>query len=123
MYAPASAKPSPRLPPLPSLTPGSLALLLLLAPGCDGTPRTSNPAVVDGECLSAGAGDSARDREAGTQPCCPGLARVDGFEASLLPAGKCIISKGGRSVCVACGDAICGAGENFCNCPADCPAP
>ncbi len=101
----------------------ALALSLILAPGCGETPPTNSPAVIVGDCLSAGAGDSARDRETGAQSCCPGLARVDGFEESLLPAGKCIASKGGRSICVACGDASCGVGENFCNCPTDCPAP
>lgn len=100
-------------------------LILSFGPGfgCGEKPPTAAPAATVDGCLAAGAGDTVRDREAGEQPCCPGLARVDSFEASLLSAGKCIVSKGGRSVCVACGDATCGEGENFCNCPDDCPAP
>jgi hypothetical protein len=64
--------------------------------------------------------------------CCPGLARTtivhpgDAVPSSVdgLPDGCDEGDEpGGLGVCIACGDGACGPGENFCNCPADCPRP
>ncbi len=62
--------------------------------------------------------------------CCDGLERADTLvpgnqdppEADHLPEG-CDFGKdlGSTKVCIRCGDGTCGPGENFCNCPADCP--
>jgi hypothetical protein len=50
--------------------------------------------------------------------CCPGLAPIgcDRPDAAGQCQGGCV----GASVCAACGDGVCGPGENVCNCPADC---
>jgi hypothetical protein len=44
----------------------------------------------------------------------PVLEHVDGHCVTRAPPSV--------RVCVQCGDGVCGSGENFCNCPADCPA-
>lgn len=53
--------------------------------------------------------------------CCPGLSAV----AATGPgsAGCTRIAPPSIQVCVRCGDGVCGAGENRCNCPKDCGAP
>lgn len=51
--------------------------------------------------------------------CCEGL-QVIGCAAPNAD-GMCEDCEG-ASICATCGDAECGAGENPCNCPADCPA-
>src|SRR5690606_3231757 len=62
--------------------------------------------------------------------CCEGLQRSwmvepgDQVPPELdeLPAG-CDLGPESLLICIRCGDGICGSGENFCNCPADCPRP
>ncbi len=70
-----------------------------------------------GRCVEAGGTLEGKDICA---TCCPGLTRT-GREAPMGDAGACE-DEGPPSllVCVACGDGTCGAGENPCNCPADC---
>jgi hypothetical protein len=54
--------------------------------------------------------------------CCDGLDLI-GFDA--LKNGKCIEPSGGignsSGYCTQCGNGICGANENICNCRSDCP--
>ena len=52
--------------------------------------------------------------------CCPGLSPIgcDAPNGQGLCPGGCV----GASICAQCGDGVCGAGENLCNCPRDCPA-
>jgi DNA replication protein DnaC len=62
--------------------------------------------------------------------CCDGLESVDDLvvgdaippELDSLPEG-CDRSPAPESLltCIRCGDSVCGAGENWCNCPKDCP--
>jgi len=50
--------------------------------------------------------------------CCPGLAAVGyGYP---LDDGRCFFDPYGELICLRCGDGTCTAGENICNCPADC---
>jgi hypothetical protein len=35
-------------------------------------------------------------------------------------AGECLGAWCWEPVCAACGDGVCGVGENYCSCPADC---
>jgi hypothetical protein len=59
--------------------------------------------------------------------CCPGLHRVDTATNWTPPRsdkfeGICSINiSGGIYYCLKCGDGICGANENYCNCIEDCP--
>jgi hypothetical protein len=51
--------------------------------------------------------------------CCAGLAEVfDQWE--IDPAGKCLSLDNYGYYCLKCGNGLCGAGENKCNCPQDC---
>ena len=56
----------------------------------------------------------------GALPCCAGLAAFpcDRPDANGVCPGGCA----GAVVCAACGDGVCGAGENACNCALDCGA-
>jgi len=62
--------------------------------------------------------------------CFPGRVRLadivpgNGEPNDSLPEG-CDSSRAPLSIgiCLACGDGVCGTGENYCNCPADCPRP
>lgn len=71
-----------------------------------------------GDCAAAGAGISAK---VSCSICCPGLVTISNTK---LVDGKCV---GGQfldsNFCAPCGDGVCqtSAGENPCNCPADCP--
>lgn len=51
--------------------------------------------------------------------CCEGLKGVADlyFDETI---GKCQVGGDELSVCVKCGDSVCGIGENKCNCPEDC---
>ena len=51
--------------------------------------------------------------------CCPGLVTRSSYDISS--DGECQELVGG-ALCLACGDGVCGVGEDFCNCPEDCPA-
>jgi hypothetical protein len=78
-------------------------------------------------CIGEGGkyfGDNADDNQ-----CCQGLTPVfdciaeevctaDGICESMCACPNCYCM-----VCTACGNGICGAGENWCNCEADCPKP
>ena len=52
--------------------------------------------------------------------CCQGLTPIS-CEQPI--GGECQSPLGCGSLCTHCGDDHCGTGENYCNCPADCPAP
>jgi len=50
--------------------------------------------------------------------CCEGLATVGVF--SISPNGECVITTLPGGTCANCGNGICGASEDRCNCPQDC---
>lgn len=82
------------------------------------------------DCHGEGEDYSAHVRSA---RCCSGLLSVSldlipmddyaGSDAQYYPEG-CGSARDvppDMMVCIACGDGACGAAENFCNCPDDCP--
>ena len=86
----------------------------------------------DVACVPAGGDLGGGKPVPGSVPaqCCPGLqmrfGRVLGTDVppSLNPQGdECFAEIFTPYFCVACGDGICGAGENFCRCPEDCSRP
>jgi hypothetical protein len=55
--------------------------------------------------------------------CCPGLTAVsqEEFVGAVDGGSACIRRKPvSLLICLPCGDGVCAAGENRCNCPADC---
>jgi hypothetical protein len=54
-------------------------------------------------------------------PCCPGLRMIGLIENWNPEMGVCTIKLTPLSICLKCGDGICGHGENYCNCKDDCP--
>ena len=77
------------------------------------TPSISSKAVA---CRSEG--QSFEGKSLG-EACCAGLTPVDSTYPS--PQGTCMRSAPPSvMVCARCGDGVCGTGENWCNCPADC---
>lgn len=51
--------------------------------------------------------------------CCGGLETIDTIKPDAM--GKCpVYPNYGSSYCTKCGDSICKAPENKCNCPQDC---
>jgi hypothetical protein len=72
---------------------------------------------VRGACVRAGESLEGKDICA---LCCPGLTRV-GSEKPSGDGGVCEpTAPPSVFFCAACGDDVCGDGENPCNCPADC---
>lgn len=77
-----------------------------------------------GECAEflgcTPAGDGLTSKQVCTK-CCDGLGAIP---RTKLVSGKCVddVFPGAGSLCAACGDGTCNAsaGENPCNCPADC---
>jgi len=70
------------------------------------------------DCSSACTAEGQRySIHPGSLSCCPGLSAISC--ASPDVGGNCQ-SCVGASVCTQCGNGICGAGENKCNCPSDC---
>ncbi|MBW3012451.1 hypothetical protein KY311_04650, partial [Candidatus Woesearchaeota archaeon] len=67
------------------------------------------------ECIKEG-GTRAVSPEA--PPCCSGLTAI-GCEKPD-ERGECTEACVGATFCTKCGDQVCGAGENKCNCPSDC---
>jgi hypothetical protein len=53
--------------------------------------------------------------------CCSGL-KIIGYE-NPDPNGVCRYGYGGGGYCTTCGNGVCSAGENKCNCPSDCDDP
>jgi len=51
--------------------------------------------------------------------CCEGLKEI-GCDKPDSETGECKEGCAGASFCTNCGDGVCGAGENKCNCPSDC---
>ena len=77
-------------------------------------------------CLTEGQRSTSspigREPGAAADSCCAGLTALDAHDATLMAAGRCILSKGGQFTCARCGDGHCGTGENWCNCVHDCGA-
>ena len=67
-----------------------------------------------GQCIAEGGGFDGKDSCA---LCCPGLIRGN---IACVDSPDFVAS---GFVCILCGDGVCGAAEDECNCPADCPAP
>jgi hypothetical protein len=65
-----------------------------------------------GKCVAEGA---MFDPKQLCSYCCAGLTRMNVCDGQGGPTSV--------FVCTACGDGICGLGEAYCNCPADCSAP
>jgi hypothetical protein len=93
----------------------------------DTTSDVEPRAITDATCLGQGDGwcssPVCAQPDGGIEhlPCCAGLAPVAAFDsAEIEKHGRCLINKGGRVNCVACGNGVCERGENKCNCPADC---
>jgi hypothetical protein len=63
---------------------------------------------VRGDCVTEGEDLEAKDI---CSICCPGLTRLE----------NCVGLPPSNFFCGACGNGVCGPGENTCNCPADCP--
>ena len=117
----------------------SAALLLLwLASGCGARPSesSSQPRPEESRSVAAAASASACTGEGGKlfakskeERCCAGLVRVS---AEDIPRSDYVQDDYPRGCgprpatppdlmyCLACGDGVCGLGEHFCNCPADC---
>ncbi|MBN2495322.1 MAG: hypothetical protein JXR96_12065 [Deltaproteobacteria bacterium] len=75
---------------------------------------------VDGYCqpYCGECGGEGETIAPGDPICCPGL--VSGMIAEIDTTGDCTPIPGGM-VCIDCPSGACGPGENFCNCPDDCP--
>jgi hypothetical protein len=102
---------------------------------CEGVPRSPSGSAMCfqygglyGDCRAAGELYEGKVLCAG---CCDGLERSSMVEPGDevppeldgLPEGCDETAPPSILVCIRCGDGICGAGENFCNCLADCPRP
>jgi hypothetical protein len=53
----------------------------------------------------------------GAPECCQDLSRIS---LTSIENGICAMPYVGAMLCAYCGNGICGAGENWCSCPADC---
>ena len=76
-------------------------------------------AMVFSGCVSAPipADDCILEGEQGVIGCCEGLTPVS---CADVVNGECLEAYCGNR-CTKCGNGECGLGENWCNCPADCP--
>jgi len=85
-----------------------------IAPDCEFAPCP------DADCAKQGEGvkTSGKDGSYLSKHCCPGLSPID----NTIDPDNCDLRRDVDydSVCVDCGDGICGLGENKCNCPEDC---
>ena len=68
-------------------------------------------------CLTQGTAYDLKDGTLGIH-CCAGLVPVS---AATLSIGVCISPPVSLVVCAPCGNAVCDAEENRCNCAVDCP--
>jgi hypothetical protein len=74
----------------------------------------------NGECAAAGDQVGGKHDPGDTiVQCCPGL--IPGRD--VIPSPDCDLVAVDSAICIACGDGVCGSGENFCNCPEDCSRP
>jgi hypothetical protein len=103
-----------------------LAPTLLERYGISRGEINDSPAVDGFTLYSAVAFDCVAEGQAfidypGAPACCEGLELIS-FEAEKN--GKCIEPSGGignsSGYCTQCGDGVCGANENICNCRSDC---
>jgi hypothetical protein len=68
------------------------------------------------ECIKEGEVFSADESPEATPECCEGLESAQKYE---IIDNECKFFPD-LTVCINCGDAICGSGEDWCNCPEDC---
>jgi hypothetical protein len=93
---------------------------------CDNTETAQNCPQDCGANLFTGCLKEGVGRMVGPNPqCCAGLKSISTNRPDLR--GNCSIYSantpipgGFGGICAKCGDSVCGAGENICNCPADC---
>jgi hypothetical protein len=97
---------------------------------CDaGETATSCPADCGTVCLTEGQSGGYSVTPAGIeawnaspQKCCAGLDKVSTVNRPYN--GACQLTAGYAGfICTHCGDGVCKNGEDYCNCPADCPLP
>lgn len=115
----------------------SVALLSLwLASGCGARPSESSSQPRPEESRAVAAQASACTGEGGKlfakskeERCCAGLVRVSAEDIPRSDYAQDDYPRGcgprpatppDLMYCLACGDGVCGLGEHFCNCPADC---
>jgi hypothetical protein len=96
-----------------------VGLLLLAACGA-GPDDESQSGGLYGRCLRAGEIFEGKEGH-----CCPGLTGLDVLKEGEpgspgLPPGCMYDAPPSIRVCGICGNGTCGAGEDRCNCPADC---
>ena len=84
-------------------------------PGCGDMEICCVPSV--NPCVPEGEGFESFETDG---MCCPGLVPV---QDCFYEAGGCACPNCPCFVCTACGDGVCGMGENVCNCPEDCEGP
>lgn len=124
-FPPDSPSGTPQLPVTEPLTtsaggpPGTVPILRPYRPRCDCFAGYHDQA--DGSCVEdathcSGPGNMASPKS--YTICCPGLI---GIEDSVKQNGQCNRHAPDALICAACGDHVCGLGENECNCPSDCP--
>ena len=93
-------------------------VLLVLLSGCnepipDVNSDSNSGNVTDESCYSQGEGEFDDDL-----PCCEGLTRLAAAVSDPL-TGECFYMEH-LGPCGNCGDGVCGAEENMCNCQSDC---
>jgi hypothetical protein len=120
-----SADPARRTPAGTKTAPTTAATKAKESSCCDGYEQGAcfKYGGVYGSCNAAGVGFDAKIECA---LCCDGLTRAtpmietdDAFDG--YPKGCGPTAPPSWFVCIACGDGKCGAGENRCECPEDCP--
>lgn len=79
---------------------------------CQPDVPAPNACAEEGETVSG-----AMNAQPIEKKCCASLTAATIFE---IKDGQCNAA-GGALVCIKCGDGTCGASENNCNCPMDCP--
>ncbi|WP_437280824.1 hypothetical protein WME90_09795 [Sorangium sp. So ce375] len=97
---------------------GTVPVLRPRWPQCDCLPGYFQQA--DGSCAALASrcsGEGAMASGKSFTTCCPGLTPIASMERI---DGACVTTAPDAHLCAKCGDGACGAGENDCNCPADC---
>jgi hypothetical protein len=97
---------------------GTVPVLRPRRPQCDCLPGYFQQA--DGSCAALASrcsGEGAMASGKSFTTCCPGLTPIASMERI---DGACVTTAPDAHLCAKCGDGACGAGENDCNCPADC---
>ncbi len=90
--------------------------------GCDAAAGGSLCCLPAGtNCVMEGRVGNRIDQQTNNDYCCDGLSETP--NSSITNGGECATPLDGSFVCGKCGDGVCGIGENFCRCEADCAKP